>query len=123
MTSEPSQLDVQKQDAVRRLAESIGSHQPVKREDGPGWTCRNLICAGKGIIFLTLGDRYRHQSVVAVNDLLSGLRFGREIDLGEEGVSGQDMEADFTYSLLTDLLDAAPAGRSYAERTSRSASV
>ncbi|ACL42218.1 hypothetical protein Achl_4267 (plasmid) [Pseudarthrobacter chlorophenolicus A6] len=123
MTSEPSELDVQKQDAVRRIAESIGSHQAVRREDGPGWTCRNVLCASKGLVLLTLGDRYRHQSIVAVNDLLSTLRFDREIDLSEDGVPEDKMDADFTYSLLTDLLDAAPAGRSYAERMARSASV
>lgn len=112
-------LDMQKTDAVTKIAESIGSHQPVKREGLPGSTCRNHVCAAQGTILLTRADIHRHQSVVAVNDLLSALRFDREMDLDEDGTSGQDFEDDFTYSLLTDLLDASPAGRSYADRIAR----
>lgn len=118
-TQEPTDLDFEKMQAVRQIAASIGSHQPVKRDGLPGSTCRNDVCAAQGTIFLTRGDIYRHQSTVAVNDLLHFLRFDREIDLADSGVAKADMEQDFTYSALTDLLDATPAGRSYAERTAR----
>lgn len=118
-TDEPSDLDFEKMQAVRQIAASIGAHQMVKRDGLPGSTCRNPVCAEKGTIFLTRGDIYRHQSVVAVNDFLAFLRFDREMDLADEGVPKADMEQDFTYSALTDLLDATPAGRSYAERTAR----
>ncbi|QOD06047.1 hypothetical protein [Pseudarthrobacter sp. BIM B-2242] len=118
-THEPSELDEQKMLAVRQIAGSIGSHQPVKREGLPGHTCRDRVCAEKGTLFLTRGDFYRHQSVVAVNDLIAYLRFDRELDLADEGVTKDAMDTDFTHSLLTDILDATPAGRSYAERAAR----
>jgi len=116
-------IDMQKTEAVTRIAASIGGHQPVKREGLPGSTCRNMVCAAQGTILLTLGDIHRHQAVVAVNDLLSTLRFDREIDLDEVGVSSEEMEDDFTFGLLTDLLDASPAGRSYADRIARKKSI
>lgn len=119
MTTEPSELDEQKTSAVRRISESISSHQPVKRADLPGWNCRNHICAEKGIIFVTRKSLHDHQAIVAVNDLLSFLRFDRGWDLEDQGVEEADREKDFTYSVLTDLLDAAPAGRSYADRRAR----
>lgn len=119
MTTDPTELDEQKQSAVRRIADSIGSHQPVKRDGLPGWTCRNHVCAGKGTIFVTRKNLYDHQSIVAVNDLLSSLRFSRGYDLEDAGVKEAALEEDFTYSVLTDLLDATPAGRSYADRRAR----
>ena len=122
-TQEPSELDEQKMRAVRQIATSIGSHQPVKREGLPGFTCRDRVCAEKGTIFLTRAQLYGHQSAVAVNDLIAHLRFDRELDLADEGVSKDAMDADFTHSLLTDILDATPAGRSYAERSARISSV
>lgn len=118
-SEEPSDLDLEKMQAVRQIASSIGAHQMVKRDGLPGSTCRNAVCAEKGTIFLTRAQIYQHQSIVAVNDFLSFLRFDREMDLTDEGVAKTDMEQDFTYSVLTDLLDATPAGRSYAERTAR----
>lgn len=118
-SEEPSDLDLEKMQAVRQIAASIGAHQMVKRDGLPGSTCRNPVCAEKGTIFLTRAQMYQHQSVVAVNDFLAFLRFDREIDLADEGVARADMDQDFTYSALTDLLDATPAGRSYAERTAR----
>lgn len=118
-SEEPSDLDFEKMQAVRQIASSIGAHQMVKRDGLPGSTCRNAVCSEQGTIFLTRAQMYQHQSVVAVNDFLSFLRFDREIDLTDEGVAPEDMEQDFTYSVLTDLLDAIPAGRSYAERTAR----
>jgi hypothetical protein len=123
MISEPSELDEQKLAAIRKIAESIGSHQPVKRDGLPGLACRNHVCAAQGTIFVTRGDLYRHQSSVAVNDLLSALRFDREFDLADEGATDADMEKDFTFSVLTDLLDAEPAGRSYADRRARAESL
>lgn len=120
---EDSDLDFEKMQAIRRIADSIGGHQMVKREGLPGSTCRNHVCAEKGTIFLTRGDIYRHQSSVAVNDLLSFLRSEREYDLADAGVSDEAMEEDFTFSALTDLLDATPAGRSYADRKARIARV
>lgn len=122
-TQEPSELDEQKMQAVRQIASSIGSHQPVKREGLPGHTCRDRVCAEQGTIFLTRADFYRHQSLVAVNDLISFLRFDRIMDLEENDVPTEDMEDDFTFSLLTDLLDATPAGRSYADRSARKKTV
>lgn len=119
MNSTRTDLDIQKTEAVTRIAESIGSHQPVKREGLPGSACRNHVCAAQGTILLTRADIHRHQAVVAVNDLLSGLRFDREFDLGEEGLSDEEIEGDFTFELLTDLLDASPTGRSYADRSAR----
>jgi hypothetical protein len=118
MTTEPTPLDEQKQSAIRSISDSIGKHQFVKRE-GIGFTCRDHVCASKGTIFLTLKDRYDHQALVAVNDLLSSLRWDRGYDLEDAGVPEEDREKDFTYSLLTDILDAVPAGRSYADRRAR----
>lgn len=117
--TEPNDLDEQKTSAVHRISDSIGQHQPVKREGLPGWNCRNHICAEKGIIFVTRKSLHDHQAIVAVNDLLSSLRFEREYDLEDAGVAETDLEKDFTYSALTDILDAAPAGRSYADRRAR----
>jgi hypothetical protein len=119
MNSELPDLDIEKTDAVRNIANSIGSHQPVKRDGLPGFTCRNRVCASKGTILLTLGEIHNHQSVVAVNDLLSSLRFDRIMDLEEADVPIDAMEDDFTFSVLTDILDATPAGRSYADREAR----
>lgn len=119
MTTEPNEVDEQKQSAVRRISDSISSHQPVKRADLPGWNCRNHVCAEKGIVFVTRKNLHDHQAIVAVNDLLSSLRFDRGYDLGDEGVEEADLEKDFAYSVLTDILDAAPAGRSYADRRAR----
>jgi hypothetical protein len=119
MTSELNELDEQKLSAIRRIAESIGRHQPVERDGLPGATCRNRVCAEKGIIFLTRADIHRHQAMVAVNDLLGSLRFDRILDLEEADVPVEEMEDDFTFSALTDLLDAVPEGRSYADRRAR----
>lgn len=119
--TEPTELDEQKQSAVRTISDSIGKHQFVKREGFLGFTCRDHVCASKGTVFLTLKDRYDHQAIVAVNDLLSSLRWDRGYELEDEGVAEADLDEDFTYSLLTDILDATPAGRSYADRMARSA--
>lgn len=119
MTTEPNELDEQKTAAVHRISDSIGQHQPVKREGLPGWNCRNHICAEKGIIFVTRKSLHDHQAIVAVNDLFSSLRFERGYELGDEGAAEADLDKDFTYSLLTDILDATPAGRSYADRRAR----
>lgn len=119
VTSELSDLDEQKLGAIRRIAESIGRHQPVEREGLPGATCRNRVCAQKGTIFLTRADIHRHQAMVGVNDLLGSLRFDRILDLEEADVPVDAMEDDFTFSALTDLLDAVPEGRSYADRRAR----
>lgn len=118
-SSELNELDEQKLSAIRRIAESIGGHQPVEREGLPGATCRNRVCASKGTLFLTRADIHRHQAMVAVNDLLGSLRFDRILDLEESGVPVDAMEDDFTFSALTDLLDAVPEGRSYADRSAR----
>lgn len=117
--TEPTELDEQKTTAVRTISDSIGKHQFVKREGFLGFTCRDHVCASKGTVFLTLKDRYDHQAIVAVNDLLSSLRWDRGWDLEDQGVAEADLEKDFTYSVLTDILDAAPAGRSYADRRAR----
>lgn len=119
MTSELNELDEQKLSAIRRIAETIGRHQPVEREGLPGATCRNRVCASKGTVFLTRADIHNHQAMVAVNDLLGSLRFDRILDLEEADVPVDAMEDDFTFSALTDLLDAVPEGRSYADRKSR----
>jgi hypothetical protein len=117
--TEPTPLDEQKTAAIRSISDSIGTHQFVKREEGLGYTCRNRVCADNGTIFLTLKNRYDHQAIVAVNDLLSSLRWSRGYDLHDEDVPEDDFEKDFIYSLLTDILDAEPAGRSYADRRAR----
>lgn len=57
--------------ALDRIARSISEHQPVRRDEGFGSTCKNPAC--KGVIFLNIRDRYNHQSVVLVNDLQSDL--------------------------------------------------
>jgi hypothetical protein len=117
--TEPTPLDEQKQSAIRCISDSIGKHQFVKRDGLPGFTCRNHICAAQGTIFLTLKNCYDHQAIVVANDLLSSLRFDRGWDLRDAGVVEEDMDEDFTYSVLTDILDAEPAGRSYADRRAR----
>ncbi len=119
MTSDENELDQQKRDAVRLIADSIGRHRPVRREGLPGSTCSNAVCAATGVIFLTRAAVAGHQAVVAVNDYLASLRFTREGELDEQGTAPGAMEDDFTFSLLTDLLDAHPAGRTYAERMAR----
>jgi hypothetical protein len=57
--------------ALERVARSIAEHQPVRREEGIGSTCKNRAC--RGVIFLNLNDRYNHQAIVLVNDLQSDL--------------------------------------------------
>jgi hypothetical protein len=74
--------------ALDRIARSLAEHQPVKREVGIGSTCKNHAC--KGVIFLTLNDRYNHQSVVLVNDLQSELDWAMQIQ--REDAEEEDRE-------------------------------
>lgn len=72
--------------ALERVARSIGEHQPVRRDEGIGSTCKNRDC--KGVIFLTLNDRYNHQAIVLANDLQRDLDWYLQIlreDAEEEG--------------------------------------
>lgn len=72
--------------ALDRISRSIAEHQPVRREEGIGSTCKNRAC--KGVIFLTINDRYNHQSVVLVNDMQRDLYWYLQVlreDAEEEG--------------------------------------
>ncbi len=85
--------------ALDRISRSIAEHQSVRREEGIGSTCKNPAC--NGVIFLTLNDRYNHQSVVLVNDLQreldAYLQYARE-DAEEEGREITEEELDYARS-------------------------
>lgn len=75
--------------ALDRITNSIAGHQAVPRTEGIGSTCRNPAC--EGVILLTLGDRYRHQAVMLVNDLQRELDF--YIETVHEDAREEDREA------------------------------
>lgn len=75
--------------ALDRIARSLAEHQPVRREEGIGSTCKNRAC--NGVIFLTLNDRYNHQSVVLVNDLQRDLDFDLEYLRDEAEKEGREV--------------------------------
>ncbi|WP_427019332.1 hypothetical protein ACQCSX_22510 (plasmid) [Pseudarthrobacter sp. P1] len=101
--------------ALDSIVRSIASHQPVKREGQVGSTCRNPFC--RGVIFLTLNDRYRHQAVVLANDLDNERDFALtcvRADAEEDGVA---VPADILAKVAAEHLVLAPATPNSRETT------
>lgn len=93
--------------ALDRISRSIAEHQPVRRENGIGSTCRNYAC--QGVIFLNLKDRYNHQAVVLVNDLQRELDFYLESVREDAKEEGREVTAEELADIRNEFLILAPA--------------
>jgi hypothetical protein len=88
--------------ALERIARSLAQHQPVRREEGIGSTCKNPAC--KGVIFLSLNDRYDHQAIVLVNDLQSELDWTLQIQQEDAEEEGREVTEDELAEIRADYL-------------------
>ncbi|NKX55963.1 hypothetical protein [Arthrobacter mobilis] len=93
--------------ALGRIADSLARHQPVRRENGPGQTCRNQAC--NRVIFLNRQDIYNHQAVVLANDLQADLDFMLETALEDAAGSGAEPGHELLAEIRAEYLVLAPA--------------
>lgn len=93
--------------ALDRIARSISEHQPVRRDEGIGSTCKNPAC--KGVIFLNIRDRYNHQSVVLVNDLQSDLDWYLQVLREDAAEDGREVIEEALAEVRSEYLVLAPA--------------
>lgn len=93
--------------ALDRISRSIAEHQPVRRDEGIGSTCKNRAC--KGVIFFNLNDRYNHQAVVLANDLQHELDFYLEFLRDEADEEGREVTGEELAYARTEHLILAPA--------------
>lgn len=88
--------------ALDRIADSIASHQPVRRKDGPFSTCTNRDCNQP--VFVTKRSLYQHQAIVLVNDLQRALDLCLADARDDVKAEGRDLTAEEEAAIRADFM-------------------